>query len=59
MDNVGSPIKEVIDILDHHALRDRIEVIASGKLVTPLTPPSSERSMVVKYLHKSASSPPA
>jgi glutamate synthase domain-containing protein 2 len=39
MDNVGLPIKEalpmVIDILDRHGLRERIKVIASGKLVTP------------------------
>lgn len=39
MDNVGLPIKEslpmVIDILKAHGLRDRIKVIASGKLVTP------------------------
>jgi glutamate synthase domain-containing protein 2 len=39
MDNVGLPIKEalpmVIDILSRSGLRDRIKVIASGKLVTP------------------------
>jgi len=39
MDNVGLPIREslpmVIDILKAHGLRDRIKVIASGKLVTP------------------------
>ncbi len=39
MDNVGLPIKEslpiVIDILKRYGLRDRIKVIASGKLVTP------------------------
>ena len=39
MDNVGIPVKEalplVIDILIRHGLRDRIKVIASGKLVTP------------------------
>jgi glutamate synthase domain-containing protein 2 len=39
MDNVGLPIKEalpmVIDILSRHGLRERIKVIASGKLVTP------------------------
>ncbi len=39
MDNVGLPIKEalpmVIDILTRHGLRERIKVIASGKLVTP------------------------
>ncbi len=39
MDNVGLPIREslpmVIDILARYGLRDRIKVIASGKLVTP------------------------
>lgn len=39
MDNVGLPIKEslplVIGILIRYGLRDRIKVIASGKLVTP------------------------
>jgi len=39
MDNVGLPIKEslpiVIDILQRYGLRDRVKVIASGKLVTP------------------------
>ncbi|MGA7329230.1 MAG: FMN-binding glutamate synthase family protein [Rhodomicrobium sp.] len=39
MDNVGLPIKEalpmVIDILCQYNLRQRIKVIASGKLVTP------------------------
>ncbi|MGO9987062.1 MAG: FMN-binding glutamate synthase family protein [Rhodomicrobium sp.] len=39
MDNVGLPIKEalpmVIDILSRYDLRERIKVIASGKLVTP------------------------
>jgi glutamate synthase domain-containing protein 2 len=39
MDNVGIPIKEslplVLDILIRHGLRERIKVIASGKLVTP------------------------
>lgn len=39
MDNVGLPVKEslpmVIDILIRHGLRERIKVIASGKLVTP------------------------
>jgi len=39
MDNVGLPIKEslpiVIDILIKYGLRQRIRVIASGKLVTP------------------------
>ncbi|MEP3919395.1 FMN-binding glutamate synthase family protein [Ascidiaceihabitans sp.] len=39
MDNVGLVIKEslplVVDILTEHGLRDRIKIIASGKLVTP------------------------
>jgi glutamate synthase domain-containing protein 2 len=39
MDNVGLPIKEslpiVVDALTRHGLRDRIKVIASGKLITP------------------------
>ncbi len=39
MDNVGLPIKEslplVIDKLNEHGLRERIRVIASGKLITP------------------------
>lgn len=39
LDNVGLPLKEalpmVIDLLAQHGLRDRIKVIASGKLVTP------------------------
>ena len=39
MDNVGLPIREslpmVVDILTKHGLRDRIKVIASGKLITP------------------------
>ncbi|MFY9640269.1 MAG: FMN-binding glutamate synthase family protein [Rhodomicrobium sp.] len=39
MDNVGLPIKEalpmVIDILSKYDLRQRIKVIASGKLITP------------------------
>ena len=39
MDCVGLPIKEslplVVDILTRHGLRDRIKVIASGKLITP------------------------
>lgn len=39
MDNVGLPVKEslpiVVDILTRYGLRDRIRVIASGKLVTP------------------------
>ncbi|ODR97990.1 glutamate synthase [Methyloceanibacter methanicus] len=39
MDNVGLPVKEalpmVADVLIRHGLRDRIRLIASGKLVTP------------------------
>lgn len=39
IDNVGLPIKEslplVVDMLKAHGLRDRIRVIASGKLVNP------------------------
>ena len=39
MDNVGLPIREslpmVVDILGRHGLRERIRVIASGKLITP------------------------
>jgi glutamate synthase domain-containing protein 2 len=39
MDNVGLPVKEalpmVVDILNRHDLRQRIKVVASGKLVTP------------------------
>jgi glutamate synthase domain-containing protein 2 len=39
MDNVGLVIKEslplVVDVLVEHGLRDRVKVIASGKLVTP------------------------
>jgi glutamate synthase domain-containing protein 2 len=39
MDCVGLPIKEslplVVDILNRYGLRDRIKVIASGKLITP------------------------
>ena len=39
MDCVGLPIREslplVVDILTKHGLRERIKVIASGKLVTP------------------------
>ena len=38
MDNVGLPIREslplMVDRLDRHGLRDRIKVIASGKLIT-------------------------
>ena len=39
MDNVGLPVKEslplVVDILQKYGLRERIRVIASGKLITP------------------------
>ena len=39
LDYVGLPIKEslpmVVDTLNRHGLKDRIKVIASGKLVTP------------------------
>ena len=39
MDNVGLPIREslpiVVDILSRYGLRDRIRIIASGKLITP------------------------
>lgn len=39
MDNVGLPIKEalpmVCDILTRYGLRERIHIIASGKLITP------------------------
>ena len=39
MDNVGLPVKEslpvVVDLLTKYGLRERIRVIASGKLVTP------------------------
>jgi glutamate synthase domain-containing protein 2 len=39
MDNVGLPIREslplVVDMLNRHGLKERIRVIASGKLVTP------------------------
>ena len=39
MDNVGLPIKEalpvVVDILMQYGLRERVKVIASGKLITP------------------------
>jgi glutamate synthase domain-containing protein 2 len=39
MDNVGLPLREslpmVVDILSRHGLRERIRIIASGKLVTP------------------------
>ncbi len=39
MDNVGLPIREslplVVDKLSEHGLRERIRVIASGKMITP------------------------
>ena len=39
IDNVGLPIKEslplVVDMLTRHGLRDRVRVIASGKLINP------------------------
>ena len=39
IDNVGLPIKEslplVVDILKRHGLRERIRIIASGKLINP------------------------
>lgn len=39
MDYMGMPIKEslplVVDVLNRHQLKDRIKVIASGKLITP------------------------
>lgn len=39
MDNVGLPLKQalptLVDILERRGLKDRIKVIASGKLVTP------------------------
>lgn len=39
IDNVGLPIKEslplVVDMLSRHGLRERIRVIASGKLINP------------------------
>jgi glutamate synthase domain-containing protein 2 len=39
MDDVGLPIKEalpiVVDILTRYGLRERIKIIASGKLITP------------------------
>ena len=39
MDSVGLPIREslplVVDMLNKHGLRERIRVIASGKLITP------------------------
>ena len=40
IDNVGLPVKEslplVVDMLTAHGLRERVRVIASGKLVTPV-----------------------
>ena len=40
MDNMGIPLREslplVVDKLEEHGLRDRIKVIASGKLITPV-----------------------
>ena len=39
MDDVGLPIKEslpmVVDILSQYGLRERIKIVASGKLITP------------------------
>lgn len=39
MDNVGLPIREslplVVDLLSTYGLRDRVRVIASGKMITP------------------------
>ena len=39
MDNVGLPVKEalpmVVDIFTKYGLRDRVKLIASGKLITP------------------------
>ncbi len=39
IDNVGLPVREslplVVDMLVRHGLRDRIKIIASGKLITP------------------------
>ena len=39
MDNVGMPLKEslplVVDMLNRHGLKDRIKVVASGKLINP------------------------
>ncbi|MDX1480142.1 MAG: FMN-binding glutamate synthase family protein [Woeseiaceae bacterium] len=39
IDNVGLPLREslplVVDMLNRHGLRDRIRVIASGKLINP------------------------
>jgi len=40
MDNVGLPLKQALpmlaDILERRGLRDRIKIIASGKLITPV-----------------------
>jgi glutamate synthase domain-containing protein 2 len=40
LDNVGLPVREslphVVDILREHGLRDRIKVIASGKMINPV-----------------------
>jgi glutamate synthase domain-containing protein 2 len=40
LDNVGLPVREslpqVIDILTEHGLRERIKVIASGKMINPV-----------------------
>ncbi|QPM91830.1 FMN-binding glutamate synthase family protein [Pseudooceanicola algae] len=39
MDNVGMPIREallrIVDMRDRHGLKDRIRIIASGKMVNP------------------------
>ena len=39
IDNVGLPLREslplVVDLLHHYGLRERVRVIASGKLITP------------------------
>jgi len=39
IDNVGLPVKEslplVVDMLKRHGLRDRVRVVASGKLINP------------------------
>jgi glutamate synthase domain-containing protein 2 len=39
LDNVGLPVREslplVVDMLHEYGLRDRIKVIASGKMITP------------------------
>ncbi|HKK06378.1 MAG TPA: FMN-binding glutamate synthase family protein [Gammaproteobacteria bacterium] len=39
MDDVGLPLREslpmVVDVLERYGLRDRVRVIASGKLITP------------------------